>query len=488
MSKGMRVTIGFSDLEKISDYSWRIPRRGAMRVDGILYGSESIIKKVVEERAAEQVMNVATLPGIVGASLAMPDAHWGYGFPIGGVAAFDAEEGVVSPGGVGYDINCGVRMLATRIDADDVVNDLRSLASMLFSRIPSGLGSRGSIKLSRSELLKVAKKGARWAVEQGMGTTEDIEFTEEGGCLEIGDLSMLSDRALQRGTDQVGTLGSGNHFIEIQRVDEIFDQAGADAYGLRRGQLVVMLHSGSRGFGYQICDDFLKTMAREAVRAGIELPDRQLACAPLKSSAAGQYLDAMGAAANYAWANRQVMAHNVREVFAEFFSTSPQSLGMRLVYDVCHNIAKRETHLVDGREQKLVVHRKGATRAFGPGERGVPSRYTAVGQPVLIPGDMGRASYVLSGTKSAMTETFGSSCHGAGRVLSRKAALKLKSSDQVRREMEQRGIAVFSAGKKTLAEEMPEAYKDVDEVVDSVAGAGLAKRVARMVPLAVVKG
>jgi tRNA-splicing ligase RtcB len=477
-----------SELEKIDDYRWRVPKSGQMLVEGIIYGNEKIIEQIKSERVIEQVRNVACLPGIVRASLAMPDAHWGYGFPIGGVAAMDEDGGVVSPGGVGYDINCGCRLMATAIDANDLKGRVAALTSTIFQRIPSGVGSRGDVHLSGTQLKRLLKSGARWAVESGFGVESDLEHTEDGGTLPVGDINALSDRALKRGTDQIGTLGSGNHFVELQVIDKVFDEEAAQAYGLYEGQLTVMIHSGSRGLGYQVCDDSLKSMAREAVRSKIVLPDRQLACALIDSKAATDYFSAMNAAANFAWCNRQVMMHRVREALEDYFRASSASLRLRLVYDVCHNIAKREEHLVEGKLRQLVVHRKGATRAFGPGRKEVPSRYRQVGQPVLIPGDMGRASYVLAANARAMEETFGSTCHGAGRVMSRKAALKLKSGAKVREELEKRGISVQCAGLKTLSEEMPEAYKDVTDVVDSVHGAGIARRVVRMRPLGVIKG
>ena len=475
-------------LQKIDDYRWEIPREGAMRVPGVVYATEKMIPHIQAERAPEQVRNVATLPGILKASMAMPDVHWGYGFPIGGVAAMDAEEGVISPGGVGYDINCGCRLMTTTLTREEVAPKVRELMGLLFGRIPSGVGSTGAIRLDRGDQRRVLTHGAAWAVEAGYGWAEDLEATEDGGRLEGADPDAVSPRAYERGIRQVGTLGSGNHFLELQYVETVYDPEAAGAFGLFEGQVTVMIHSGSRGFGYQVCDDYLKVMAREVAREGLELPDRQLACAFLKTDAARRYLGAMAAAANYAWANRQALMHWTREAMMDFFGASSRDLGLRLLYDVAHNIAKRERHVVDGSERWVVVHRKGATRAFGPGDPRVPARYRAVGQPVLIPGDMGRASYVLAGTRQAMEETFGSTCHGAGRMLSRKAALKRKRGAQVRKELEDQGIFVFSAGMKTLAEEMPEAYKDVDDVVEAVAGAGISRKVARLRPMGVVKG
>ena len=477
-----------SDLQPIDPYRWEIPRSGAMRVPGRVYATSDLIDHIRSERAVEQIRNVAELPGVVGASLAMPDVHWGYGFPIGGVAAFDVRDGVVSPGGVGYDINCGCRLMTTNLTRDEVEARVPDLVAFLFDRIPAGVGATGPLRLSKAERRRVLGRGAAWAVEAGYGRPEDLETTEDGGVLNDADPSALSARALERGADQLGTLGSGNHFLEIQAVETVYDPAAAAAFGLEAGQVVVMIHSGSRGLGYQVCDDFLKVMGRESAREGFALPDRQLACAYVRSDAGQRYLAAMAAAANYAWANRQVLMHRTREALCRFFSASPRELGLGLVYDVVHNIAKRERHRVDGRDRWVVVHRKGATRAFGPGDRRVPGRYRSVGQPVLVPGDMGRASHVLAGTEGAMAETFGSTCHGAGRLLSRKAAVRRKRGGQVRRDLEARGIRVMAAGARTLAEEMPDAYKDVDEVVRAAVGAGISRKVARLRPLGCVKG
>jgi tRNA-splicing ligase RtcB len=476
------------DLRQIDDYRWQVGPFGAMRVPGIIYSSARMADSLCQDQAVKQVANVATLPGIVKASLAMPDMHWGYGFPIGGVAAFDWEEGVVSPGGVGYDINCGVRLAATGLHHDEVGGKIGALVDGLYSGIPCGVGSTGSVKLSARELKNVLARGSRWAVRQGFGLEADIEHTEDGGCLPGADPGELSDRALSRGKDQLGTLGSGNHFLEVGVVDEIYDDRSARAFGLFCGQVTVMIHSGSRGLGYQVCDDFLAFMTRHVGTLGIELPDRQLACAPIRSKEGRRYLAAMACAANYAYANRQIMLHHCREIFERVFGIGPREINMRLVYDVCHNIAKQEEHTVDGRRRLLCVHRKGATRAFGPGHPALNPAYREVGQPVLIPGDMGTASYVLAGTEGAMQETFGSTSHGAGRVLSRKAAKKRGRGRSIGRELEDKGILVRWTGRSTMAEEMPEAYKDVSQVVEAVHGAGISKKVARLRPVAVVKG
>lgn len=476
------------ELERIDDYRWLVPRRGAMRVDGLIYGNADLALSADIEEPARQVANVATLPGIVGRSLAMPDVHWGYGFPIGGVAAFDLAEGVVSPGGVGYDINCGVRMLATDLDAADLASGMSRLADALYQRVPAGVGSaRADFTVSDRELDRVLEEGASWAVGRGFGTREDLACIEEGGRLAFARPDAVSRRARERGRGQIGTLGSGNHFLEVQWVDRVLDLAAADAMGLRTGQLVVTIHSGSRGLGYQVCDDSLKTMIEAARRYGIELPDRQLCCAPLDSPEGRRYLGAMGAAANFAFANRQLMADQVRTALEEEMGIPPARHGLRTVYDVCHNIAKIETHRVDGRERELCVHRKGATRALPAGDPGLPEAYRGVGQPVLIPGDMGRYSYVLVG-RAGSEESFHSSCHGAGRMLSRSAARKAAGSRDVPGELRRAGIELRATGRRTVLEEIPEAYKDVAEVVKAVEGAGLAGPVARLRPLAVVKG
>jgi len=475
-------------LNKISEYIWEVPKTGAMRVPGRIYTSASMIKEGRIEEAFQQVANVAMLPGIIKASMAMPDIHWGYGFPIGGVAAFDWESGVISPGGVGYDINCGVRLAATSLEEKEVKPKIEDLVNALYRDIPSGVGSTGPLKLSVKEEKKVAQQGSRWAVRQGFGEADDVEYTEDNGCMQNADPDTVSDRALERGKNQLGTLGSGNHFLEIAVVDEVYQPETANRFGIFKGQVTLMIHSGSRGFGYQVCDDSLASMAKQVASLGFDLPDRQLACAPIQSKAGQRYYSAMACAANYAWANRQMLLHKSREVFYKVFGMGPKDLGMNLVYDVCHNIAKKETHVIQGKEQLVCVHRKGATRSFGPGHPAIPQKYRNVGQPILIPGDMGRASYILAGTDTAMEETFGSTCHGAGRLLSRKAAKKASKGRAINRELEDKGILVRWTGRSTLAEEMPEAYKDVSQVVEVVHNAGISKKVARLRPIAVVKG
>jgi len=476
-------------LKRLDDTKIEVPAdyKPGMRVKGIIYVDE-VLEKELESQSVDQVANVATLPGIVNASMAMPDIHSGYGFAIGGVAAFDLDEGVVSPGGVGYDINCGVRLLRTNLMKNDVTPKLKDLVGILYNEIPSGVGSKGKIRLTPDSERRLMLNGARWAVEEGYGEMSDLERIESGGCIDGADPDLISKKAYERGRAQQGTLGSGNHFLEIQYVDEIYDEKSANAIGLFEGQVTVMIHTGSRGFGHQVCTDFLEVMERAVSKYKIELPDRELACAPYKSPEAQDYLAAMRAAANYAWANRQCIMHWTREAFMDFFKTTPRELGMNLVYDVAHNIAKVEEHIVNGRKKKLVVHRKGSTRAFPPGHPDLPDVYKQIGQPVLIPGDMGRASFVLIGTEKAMSETFGSTCHGAGRVMSRHQAIKKAKGRAIWREMEDKGIIVRSAGRETLAEEMSEAYKDVSDVVDVVHKAGISKKVARLRPMGVIKG
>ena len=476
-------------LERISDVVWELPVREGMRVPGRIYADDELVRALEGDQSLEQVANVAHLPGILCCSLAMPDIHFGYGFPIGGVAAFAVEDGVVSPGGVGYDINCGCRLLATDLRLSDVEGKVQALVDRLFRNVPSGVGSSGAIaKLSRKELEKLLVKGAAWAVEQGYGSSADLDHTEDRGAVSGADPTAVSERAYARGLDQVGTLGSGNHFLEVQVIDEVFDRTAAEAFGLAEGQVTVMVHCGSRGFGYQVCDDYLAVMGAASAKYHIQLPDRQLACAPVKSAEGRRYLSAMACAANYAWANRQMIMHLAEKALLHALRIAPKDLGLRLVYDVAHNIAKLETHDVDGRPVKACVHRKGATRAFGPGRAEVPADYREIGQPVLIPGDMGTASFVCKGSAEALAQTFGSTCHGAGRVLSRSAALKRARGRSIAEELAQQGIVVRSQGQKTLGEEMPEAYKDVERVVGVMDGAGISPKVVRLRPLGVVKG
>jgi len=479
-----------SPVRKISEYKYQIDKdfQPGMRVPGVIFADEELIDHIISDNAFQQVANVATLPGIVRASMAMPDIHWGYGFLIGGVAAMDAKNGVVSPGGVGYDINCGVRIFRSDLQVNDVRPRLETLIDNLYALVPCGVGSSGKIVARGKELDRILTDGARWAVDNGYGFSEDIDRTEENGCLDGADPTVLSDRAKKRGYDQVGTLGSGNHFIEIQFVEEIFDDEIADCFGLFPGQVCCSIHSGSRGLGHQVCGDHAKSLVSKMSRYGITVPDRQLASAPIDSSDGRRYLAAMACAANYAWANRQAIMHWCREAFERTFGKGAAKLGLNLIYDVAHNIAKFEEHEVDGKSRKLLVHRKGATRAFGPSREEVPQIYSKFGQPVIIPGSMGTASYILVGTDGAMRETFGSTCHGAGRRLSRKAAVRATKGRRVDTELQSKGIYARWRGRDTMREECPEAYKDIDHVVRVVEGAGISKRVARLVPMGVVKG
>ena len=478
-------------LEQIDACRWRIPKsyKPGMRVDGIIYADDVLIKDIRKDKSPEQVANVACLPGIVGHSLAMPDIHWGYGFCIGGVAATDPEQGgVVSPGGVGYDINCGVRLIRTNLNLDDVKPRMSQLVDRLFADVPCGVGRSGKIKFSHKQLKQLMTEGVPWVIEQGYGRLEDVEVTEAGGCLKKAKCEYLSDRAMRRGLDQCGTLGSGNHFLEVQVVDTVYDSQSAGVMGLAEGRVTVMIHSGSRGLGYQVCDDSIKQLRDVPKRFGIELPDRQLVCAPVHSDEGQKYLGAMRAAANYAWCNRQILTHLARRTFEQFFGQSEEQLGMAMIYDVAHNIAKMEPYQIGGKQRLLCVHRKGATRAFPPGHPEVPAKYRQIGQPVLIPGDMGRFSYVLVGQPGAIRDTFGSSCHGAGRRLSRSAAIRAAKGRSIHRELLDRGVVARARGRTGLDEEQPEAYKDVNDVVHVVDQAGISKRVCRLRPLGVIKG
>jgi len=478
-------------IQKIDNYRWRIPKsyKPTMRTDGIVYATESMLAQIKKDESLEQVANVATLPGIVGPSLAMPDIHWGYGFPIGGVAAFGYKDGVVSPGGVGYDINCGVRLLRTDLTVDDVESRLADLIDQLYINIPAGVGGEGNLRVSEAELKQVMLKGAKWMVEHGMGWAEDLEVTEEQGAIPDADPEVASKEAISRGRPQIGTLGAGNHFLEIQVVEEVYNEKVAQVFGITgKGQITVMIHTGSRGFGHQVCEDNLRVMQKAVQRYGISLPDRQLACAPVTSPEGQQYLGAMRSAANFAWANRQAIAHWVRESFEKVMGAGAHKLGLRQVYDVAHNIAKIEEHYFNGELRTLCVHRKGATRAFGPGDPRIPKQYREVGQPVIVPGDMGRYSFLLVGTERAMKETWGSTCHGAGRVMSRNEAIKKMPGRQVQEQLAKAGIMVKAKGRETLSEEASYAYKDVAEVVETCQGAGISRLVAKMRPLGVVKG
>ncbi|HDP68393.1 MAG TPA: RtcB family protein [Candidatus Marinimicrobia bacterium] len=474
---------------QLAPYLWEIPRIGDMNVPGRIYASEKLMRQIQQDESLKQVRNVACLPGIVKYSLAMPDIHWGYGFPIGGVAATNAHSGVISPGGVGYDINCGVRLLRTNLSADFIQPKIKDLITAIFQAVPSGLGSHGAIrKLKRGDMRDVLLKGAGWAVENGFGKSDDLNFIEDNGRLEGADPDVISERAYQRGMPQLGTLGSGNHFIEISKISDIYDVSVATRLGLIRGNVVIFIHTGSRGLGYQVCDDFIKISLTATRKYGIRVPDRQLACAPLDSQEGSDYLGAMRGAANFAFANRQVISALIEEALLNGLNISPNDFGFRLIWDIAHNIAKIETHDVDGQERQLCVHRKGATRAFGPGRKELPEVYRDIGQPVLIPGDMGTESYLCIGTDKAMLETFGSSCHGAGRVMSRTQAKKKSRGRNLYAELAKAGIFVMAEGKSTMAEEMPDAYKNVTEVVNTMHQAGITRKVVRFTPIGVIKG
>ncbi|MGC8913132.1 MAG: RtcB family protein [Thermoplasmata archaeon] len=478
-------------LKKITEYKYEIEPtyKKGMHVSGIVYADAKMIEDVRKDNSLEQVANVATLPGIIGHSMAMPDIHWGYGFPIGGVAAFDYDTGIISPGGVGYDINCGVRLVRTNLHLKDVQPKIKELIDTIFTNVPSGVGSEGKLKLTYDEMKNVLDLGAEWAVEKGYGWHNDLEFLEENGRLASADSSFVSDKAIQRGMPQLGTLGAGNHFLEVQKVEEIYEPEIARIFGITaKDQIVVMIHTGSRGAGHQIATDYIAKMANAARKYNIHLEDKQLACAPVNSPEGEEYLKAMACGANYAWANRQLILHWVRESFQKVFKNSAEALDMHVIYDVCHNIGKIEEHEIEGRRRKVVVHRKGATRAFAMERREIPLPYRKIGQPVLIPGDMGTSSYLLVGTELAMKETFGSTCHGAGRVMSREAAIRRFRPNEVKEALMKQGIYVRAASKDVLSEESPEAYKDVDDVVRIAHNAGISRMIVKMRPIGVMKG
>jgi len=482
--------VNIKDLIRISDYEWEIPRtfRHDMQVPVRIFATRKLIEAVMDDKSLEQAVNSATLPGLVGHVVVMPDMHQGYGFPIGGVAATRFPDGVISPGGIGYDINCGVRLLASQIPYEDVESRLDALASALDHNCPSGVGTKGHIHLTEAELDQVCRDGSRWAQKQGYASPADLRRTEESGCLEGADPGKVSKRARERGRPQLGTLGSGNHFIEVDLIEQIFDREAAQTMGLVEGCLAVQIHCGSRGFGHQICSDYVNEFQKVVQRYNIHLPDRELVCAPLTSPEGQNYLAAMRCAANYAFANRQVLAHYARKAFEDVLAGSTRHWQLHQVYDIAHNMGKIEQHVIEGERIKVCVHRKGATRAFGPGYEGLPEEYRQMGQPVLVPGSMGTASWVLVGTQGSMERSFGSSCHGAGRVMSRARAKKSVWGEDLRASLEGKGIHIRAGSMGGLAEEAPEAYKDVDEVVQTVTEAGIASKVARLVPVAVVKG
>jgi tRNA-splicing ligase RtcB len=478
-------------LNRIDAFRFEIPKsyKSCMRTSAVIFADDMMIEQIKRDNAAEQAANVACLEGIVGKSMAMPDIHWGYGFPIGGVAAFDAKEGIISPGGIGFDINCGVRLVRTDLRFDDVRDKVAPLIEKIFHNVPSGVGESGKLRLSPSEMSEVLSKGARWAVDKGYGWEDDLACSEENGSMKGGDPECVSQKAVQRGSSQLGTLGGGNHFLEIQKVDKIFDAAAAKAFGIEsEGQIMVSIHTGSRGCGHQIATDHLRVMEGSLRRYNIQVEDKQLACAPVNSEEGRDYFSAMVCAANYAWANRQLILHWTRESFEQVLGQKADEIGMRMVYDVAHNICKVERHKTEEGQREVYVHRKGATRAFPKDTPGVPEKYASVGQPVLIPGDMGTASYVLVGTEQAMSETFGSTCHGAGRLMSREAATRKFDKNTVLNSLREKGIFVKAATREGVTEEAPGAYKNIDDVVRIADGAGISRLVARLVPLGVMKG
>ena len=482
--------INIQDMQKIDDYTWEIPKtfRQDMRVPIRIFSNRKLLDNVLKDKSLQQAVNSATLPGLVGHVVVMPDMHQGYGFPIGGVAATQYPEGVISPGAIGFDINCGVRLLGSKIEYDAVSDHLDELATTLDHYCPSGVGKKGTLRISEKETDSVCKEGARWALKHGFATKNDLQRTEEGGRLRGADPKFVSKRAKQRGRHQLGTLGAGNHFIEVDVVDQIFDVEAAEVMGMQKGHLVVQIHCGSRGFGHQICSDYVKEFQSVVSRYGIKLPDRQLVCAPMDSPEGEAYLAAMHCAANYAFTNRQVLAHHARRAFDDVLAGKVHNWNLHQIYDIAHNMGKIETHVVDGEEMDVCVHRKGATRAFGPGSPELPPEYLKIGQPVLVPGSMGTASWVLVGTTASMDRSFGSSCHGAGRVMSRHKAKKTFLGQTLRAKLEAGGIRVRARSLVGLAEEAPLAYKDVDVVVDTVTNAEIARKVARLVPVAVIKG
>lgn len=482
--------VALKDFRKISDYEWEIPTsfRHDMRVPVRLFATRDLLEASLDDLSIEQAVNAATLPGLVGHVVVMPDMHQGYGFPIGGVAATALPDGVISPGAIGYDINCGVRLLGSSVELEAAEPFLSDLATALDHYCPSGVGSHGGYPVTDTELDQVCRQGAAWGMKRGLATEQDLRRTEEGGALSGADPGAVSARAKARGRPQLGTLGAGNHFIEVDVVEQVFDAGAAQVMGLQEGMLTLQIHCGSRGFGHQICSDYVAQFQEAVRRYGIKLPDRELVCAPMDSPEGKAYIAAMRAAANYAFLNRQILAHGARQAFEAVLAGKVRNWHLHQIYDIAHNMGKEETHTVDGRQMRVCVHRKGATRAFGPGAPGLPEEYRTTGQPVLVPGSMGTASWVLVGTQASMERSFGSSCHGAGRVLSRSQAKKEIRGDELRRTLEKRGIHVRAGSLPGLAEEAPQAYKDVDEVIKTVTGAGIARKVARLRPVAVIKG
>ena len=485
----MTETAWEGTLNRLGDNRWEIPQGyvPGMRTNAVIFADESMLAQIRNDNAPQQAANVACLPGIVGSSMAMPDIHWGYGFPIGGVAAVDADSGSISPGGIGFDINCGVRTIRTDLTLEDVGGRMDALMDALYANVPSGLGSKGLKKVGQKELADILQNGSSWAVENGFGWEKDLDVTEERGCMQSADESLVSEKARKRGLPQLGSLGSGNHFLEVDVVDRVFDERAAKTFGLKEGCITITVHCGSRGCGHQIATDYLQLMERYVRDNHVDLPDRQLACAPLDTKLGDEYYRAMSCGANYAWTNRQMITHWIRESFEQVLGDSAENMGMDVVYDVAHNIAKKERHEVDGHSMDVLVHRKGATRAFAAGRPEITLKYRDVGQPVIIPGDMGVGTYILVGQPGAMKESFGTTCHGAGRQMSRKAAGSLNARD-IEADLSGKGITLRKGSDEGLVEEAPQAYKDVDTVVSVVCASGLAGKVARLRPVGVVKG
>jgi len=482
--------VEFKDFNKINDFEWEIPLtyRRDMQVPVRVFASEEIVRQSLKDKSIIQAVNSSSLPGLLNYVSVMPDVHQGYGFPIGGVAATDVQSGVISPGGIGYDINCGVRLLSSNISLGEAESEIETLSNLLFQEVPTGVGRGGTVSITKKDFARICETGSRWALKNGFASEMDVDLTESRGFLEGADFDCVSERAIERGIKQAGSLGSGNHFLEVDVVEEIFDTRAAEAMGLMVGNLALQIHCGSRGFGHQICSDFVREFQTSVRKYNIVLPDRELVCAPLQSEEGQRYLAAMRCAANFAFCNRQLLTHRARAVFERVFEKMAPDFHLRMVYDLAHNIGKIETHTLNGKQTKVCVHRKGATRAFGPHHEEIPSRYHLIGQPVLIPGSMGTASWVLNGTDTGMEKTFGSCCHGAGRLMSRTQAKKSVRGGDLLRELRDDGILVKAGSMSGLAEEAPQAYKDVDLVIESAVGAGLARKVARLKPVVVIKG
>jgi tRNA-splicing ligase RtcB len=477
------------NLKKVSEVKYIIEKEGKMRTDAVVFANENILPKIVEDKSLEQLKNVASLPGILGSAIGMPDIHWGYGMPVGGVAAFDAEDGIIGPGMIGFDINCGVRLHTLQLEIKDIKDKIEKIVDSLFEMIPAGVGLSGHVELGKKEMKRVCEEGVKFVIENlGYGSPDELENIESYGCIPGADFSCVSEKAYERGRDQLGTVGSGNHFVELGYVEKIFRKDIAEKWGIHEGQVTLLVHSGSRGFGHQICEDYLKVALRWCEKNKAPLPDRQLAYIGINSPEAKNYIGAMNSAINYAFSNRLIISHYAKKAITKALGTTEQNLGMKLLYDVAHNTAKFEIHKINGKERKVIVHRKGATRAFPKGHPELPGKHKEIGQPVIIPGDMGRYSYLLVGNEKSMDESFGSTCHGSGRMMSRKQAIKTARGRNIRKELLEKGIVVKAREVELLAEEMSEAYKDVSDVVEVCEKAGLSLIVAKLRPVGVIKG